>query len=77
MTNNEFLDYCKSELTNSLHNTKLRKPDDKQKYRTEGLLHAARLMGLMSVQQVSHMIATEHQAFLGKVWSNDKRVRLH
>ncbi|WP_026843429.1 hypothetical protein [Brumicola pallidula] len=66
MTQTQFLDYCRSELLKSLNNTKSRKPDDKQKYRTEGLLHAARLLDLMSAEEVSELIETEHQSVFGE-----------
>ncbi len=66
MTETIFLDYCRSELLKSLHNAKLRKADDKQKHRTEGLLHAARMMNLMTVDEVNEMIEIEHQLVFGE-----------
>jgi hypothetical protein len=66
MTQTQFLDYCRRELLKSLNNTKSRKPDDKQKYRTEGLLHAARMLDLMSAEEVSELIETEHQSVFGE-----------
>ncbi|MEE1675026.1 hypothetical protein SNR37_000348 [Agarivorans aestuarii] len=42
--------------------TRAGKPDDKLKYRVEGLLHAAKLLGLLSTEQVSAIIESEHQA---------------
>ncbi|MFT6268894.1 MAG: hypothetical protein ACJAVV_001709 [Alphaproteobacteria bacterium] len=71
MTETQFIDYCRSELLKSLHNTKSSKPDDKQKYRTEGLLHAVRMLEFMSVEEVSEMIENEHQNVFGE--SVDKR----
>jgi hypothetical protein len=66
MTEIQFLDYCHSELVKSLSNTKSRKPDDKQKCRTEGLLHAARMLEIISVEEVSDMIDIEHQSVFGE-----------
>lgn len=74
MTETQFIEYCRIELIKSLHNTKARKLDDKQKYRTEGLLHAARMMKLMTAEEVNKMIETEHQHVFGES-VNQRQVR--
>ena len=66
MTDTQFLDYCRGELQKSFNNAQSRTLDDKQKYRTEGLLHAARLMGMATVEELSEMISFEHQGVFGE-----------
>jgi hypothetical protein len=72
MTKTQFLDYCRREITKSFENTQSKKPDDKQKYRTEGILHAARLMDIATADEINKMIETEHQKVFGE--SVEKRL---
>ncbi len=66
MTPDDYLVFCQNEVRKSFERTKAGKPDDKLKYRAEGLLHAARLLGLTSADQLNEMIETEHQAVFGE-----------
>ena len=66
MTEQQFLDYCQSELLKSLHNTKARQVNDQQKHRTEGLLQGARLMGIIKAEEVALMIDKAHLAVFGE-----------
>jgi hypothetical protein len=66
MTENQFVDYCRSELIKSLHNAKAKQVDDKQKHRTEGLLQGARLMGILEAEEVATMIDDAHMTVFGE-----------
>ena len=66
MENSEFRAYCRSELIKSLQSAKAGKPDDNQKSRTEGLLHAARLLGIMSAEEITNLIEKEHLAIFNE-----------
>lgn len=60
MTNEKYIGYPQSELTKSFENTKAGKTDNKQKFRTEGLMHAARLLGVLSSDEVQAMMEQVH-----------------
>ncbi|WP_163133850.1 hypothetical protein [Agarivorans sp. Alg241-V36] len=66
MDNESYLVFCKAELRSVFENTKAGKPDDKLKYRVEGLFHAAKLLGILSTEQASAIIESEHQAVFGE-----------
>jgi hypothetical protein len=66
MTNEEFITYLESELTKSLMNTKAGKPDDKQKFRTEGLMQSAKLLKILSAEQLLEMMEQEHIKIFGE-----------
>lgn len=66
MTAAEYRDYLKEAIRKNFENTHAGRPDEKQKYRTEGLIHAARLLGLLSTESISDMIETEHQRVFGE-----------
>ena len=55
-----FINYCAAELRTGSENNKAGKPNDKQKLRTKELLQAARLLELISVDDISNMREQEH-----------------
>lgn len=66
MKKENYIEYCRGELRKVFLATKSSKPDDQHKYRTEGLLHAARLLELMSSQEIESMFEQEHLAVFGE-----------
>ena len=66
MTPYEYLTFCRAEVRKSFERTRAGQPDDKFKYRAEGLLHAARLLGLASTEQLSELLEAEHQVVFGE-----------
>ncbi|WP_218310301.1 hypothetical protein [Alteromonas antoniana] len=66
MTEQEYLTYLQDSVRKSYLNTQEGRPDDKHKYRTEGLIHAARLLGILSVAGITEMIEKEHQDVFGE-----------
>ncbi len=62
----EFIEHCRHQLVQSYQNTLNGQVDEKQKYRTEGMFHAARLLGLMDVEQIQAMFEQEHLACFGE-----------
>lgn len=72
MTATEYRAYLKETIRKSYENTHSGKPDDKHKYRTEGLIHAARLLGLLSTEDIREIIEVEHQRVFGESVSERK-----
>lgn len=66
MDSHAFIDYCQQQLNENFERTYQGKPDDKLKYRTEGLLQAARLLEIMTDSQIKDMIETQHMAVFGE-----------
>ncbi|WP_414829961.1 hypothetical protein [Alteromonas sp. H39] len=66
MTATEYREYLEDAIRRNLENTHAGRPDDKHKYRTEGLIHAARLLGLLSTEVIRDMIENEHQRVFGE-----------
>ncbi|WP_221075577.1 hypothetical protein [Agarivorans aestuarii] len=66
MDKENYLAFCKAELRSVFENTKAGKPNDKLKYRVEGLFHAAKLLGLLTADQANAIIESEHQAVFGE-----------
>lgn len=66
MDTQAFLAYCRTEVKKSFENTRAGTADDKHKYRTEGLLHSARLLELISLDELQAMIEEEHQVIFGE-----------
>ncbi|WP_220719442.1 hypothetical protein [Agarivorans litoreus] len=66
MDKENYLVFCKAELRSVFLSTKAGKPDNKLKYRVEGLFHAAKLLGLLSTEQANAIIESEHQAVFGE-----------
>jgi molybdenum cofactor biosynthesis enzyme len=66
MGNSEFRAYCRSELVKSLQSAKAGKHNDNHKSRTEGLLQAARLLGIMSAKEIADLIEKEHLAIFNE-----------
>lgn len=60
MTEQEYVAYLRDSIHKNYVNTHIGKPDDKHKYRTEGLIHAARLLGLLTATEINHIIESEH-----------------
>ena len=69
MTHDEFLGYCREQLILSFRNTLSGKPDNVQKHRTEGLIQAAKLLGIASHSDISQIIEEEHLAVFGETVS--------
>lgn len=66
MTEQEYLAFLRDSIRKSYLNTQEGRPDDKHKYRTEGLIHAARLMVMLSATEITDMIEKEHQDVFGE-----------
>lgn len=66
MTEQEYAEFLQEAIRKSYLNTHKGKPDDKHKYRTEGLIHAARLLGVLSASAIQEMIEAEHQRVFGE-----------
>ncbi len=66
MTPDDYLVFCQKEVRKSFERTKTGQPDDKLKYRAEGLLYAARLLVLASAEDVKSMLEVEHQSVFGE-----------
>ena len=60
-----FLDYLRDEIVATFKLAKAGRPDDKHKYRTEGLIQAARKLGLLTHEQASDLVEREHQMVFG------------
>lgn len=73
MNREEYIEYCRDELVTSFENTLSGKPDDKQKHRTEGLLQAARLLGVMDSDEVTQLIEREHFNVFGETVQERKK----
>jgi hypothetical protein len=72
MDKTEFCEYCQSELVKTLQGAKAGKLDQDHKSRTEGLLHAARLLGLMTSEEIASLIEKEHFAIFNETVSDRK-----
>lgn len=72
MNNTDFIEYCRTELITSFTNTKNSKQDDKQKHRTEGLLHAARLLEIIDKDALNKLIEREHINVFGETVESRK-----
>ncbi|MFC4700046.1 hypothetical protein ACFO4O_07765 [Glaciecola siphonariae] len=66
MTSDEFIAHCRNEIMITYQAIKDGKPDDKQKYRTEGLIHAAKLLGLLSSKEQKDLIEDVHMQYFGE-----------
>jgi len=62
----EFKGYCRAQLTLGFQHILAGKYDEKHKYRTEGLLQAARMLGIMSTEEVTGMIEQTHFEVFGE-----------
>lgn len=70
----EFVEFCRKELAKSFKNARAGKKDDKHRYRTEGLMQAARLLGLISKHELEAMMEEEHISVFGEtIESRTKR----
>ncbi|WP_026376076.1 hypothetical protein [Aestuariibacter salexigens] len=62
----EFLAYIRQEIRASFINARQRKVDDKHKYRTEGLIQAAKLLLGVSKDELQDLVEREHMAVFGE-----------
>ncbi len=66
MTAEEYLHHMRKELHASLLAARAGAPDMARKHRTEGLMQAARLLGLASADVLEQMIEQEHLKVFGE-----------
>lgn len=62
----EFIGYCRSQLMLGFQHILAGKYDEKHKYRTEGLLQAVRVLGIMSTEEVTRLIEQTHLEVMGE-----------
>lgn len=72
MTREEFIDSCKTQLTEVYQNTKAGTPDNVKKYRTEGFIHAGQVIGLISRDDARQIIESTHLVVFGESVSQRK-----
>lgn len=66
MNKEEYIEYCRVQIVKSYQNTKNGTPDDKLKHRTEGLFQAARLLGVLTADEIKQIIDIEHESVFGE-----------
>ncbi|MDC8829292.1 hypothetical protein [Alteromonas gilva] len=66
MNATQYLQHCREEVRKNFQRVQAGQPDEKQKSRIEGLLHAARLLELVSLEELNALIEEEHQAVYGE-----------
>jgi hypothetical protein len=66
MNNQEYSAYCYSQLVQVFTNTHKGQPDDKLKYRTEGLLQAGKLLGFFSRADAAELMNKAHIEVFGQ-----------
>lgn len=66
MNNQAFITYCRSQIAKSFQLTREGIKDSKQKYRAEGLLQAARLLDILSKEDIDSMMEEQHLAVFGE-----------
>ncbi|MDP5029585.1 MAG: hypothetical protein NWQ54_05865 [Paraglaciecola sp.] len=66
MEHRAFIDYCRAELTKTFENIKQSKANNQHKFRTEGLLQAAKLLNILTPCEISKMIEDEHLSVFGE-----------
>ena len=66
MESQQFIAYCRAQIAESFRNSAAGKPDPTQKHRTEGLIHAARMLGVLDKTSIDAMIEEEHVAAFGE-----------
>lgn len=65
MQNDEFIEYCTTQLKQVFHATKQGKPNLKLKHQTEGLLRAGELLGVVSRAQAFELMERTHLEVFG------------
>lgn len=73
MDNKTFIAHCKDELRKVYINTKNGCSDEQQKYRTEGLFQAARLMKIVNLDEISKIYESLHQEVFGESIESRKK----
>lgn len=66
MNNQEYSAYCYSQLVQVFTNTRKGQPDDKLKFRTEGLLQAGKLLGFYSRADAAELMNMAHIEVFGQ-----------
>lgn len=72
MDSQNFIEYCRAELVKSFSNSKAGSPNEMHKHRTEGLLQAAKLLGVMSDATIRQLVEEEHQKVFGETVAQRK-----
>lgn len=74
MNKDEYLNHCYNELVAVFRLSKHNKKDDKLKYRTEGFIHAGKMLGLISHEDALATMEKAHVFVFGeKIQSRQKR----
>lgn len=66
MNEEQYVEFCLSQLRLVFENTKAGRPDIVLKHRTEGLFKAAQLLNFLSPQDSAELIESEHQRVFGE-----------
>ncbi|MFT4994274.1 MAG: hypothetical protein ACI965_001297 [Paraglaciecola sp.] len=66
MNKEEYAAYCYGQLLQVFNATHKRQQDDKAKYRTEGLLQAGKLLGLLSRVEAAELMEKAHLKVFGQ-----------
>ncbi len=66
MNKQKYLESCEVQLLSLFELAKKHKKDDKQKYRTEGFIHAGRLLGLISDEEAKTLMEAAHFEVFGE-----------
>ncbi|WP_102797663.1 hypothetical protein [Bowmanella denitrificans] len=66
MDKHAFLAECQTRIRKVYELTKAGKPDDINKHRAEGFLHAGEFLGLVSRDEATHLIESVHQEVFGE-----------
>ncbi|WP_339724777.1 hypothetical protein [uncultured Paraglaciecola sp.] len=68
----EYSAYCYSQLVQVFNNTLKGQPDDKLKFRTEGLLQAGKLLGYLSREDATELMNMAHIEVFGQTIEDRK-----
>lgn len=77
MDREDFVEYCSEQLKRVFSSTKNGKPDIKLKHRTEGLMQAGELLGVITREESSELIERMHyDVFCESISDRAKRKKL-
>ena len=66
MTKQEYLDCCYQQLLKIFQLASQHKKDDKQKFRTEGFIHAGKVLGIISHKEAAAVMSQAHFDVFGQ-----------
>lgn len=66
MDKTTFIEQCRQQLSAVYTNSKIGRPDDAMKHRTEGFIHAGQVLGVISRKEAGDIIESTHLDVFGE-----------